>query len=165
MKLLQAAFWWATLIITLVIIDDILFGPVFWSLTLVSQSIATLAAFVVSLALQLWLISQAVRQSPHPFARWFLSRLMIERSNKELKRRENSIKKSVTSIGAAFFATLLVGGVIASLQLNKYLQVSVRAKWAVFAMLSAAYSVEFALIHGGWGIGKVLKAVVDTMLP
>ncbi|MDB5165749.1 MAG: hypothetical protein JWM00_639 [Candidatus Saccharibacteria bacterium] len=160
MRIVRAVFWWTLLFITLLVLDDLIVGPIYWSLALVDRMLATVLAFCISLLVQLWLVREAIGERQSKPARWMLARLMIKRPNKEMAAREESLKRSVVSIAAAFVAALLFGGVITSILLNSR-QVVGGAKFNVVSLaVCILYSIEFTLIHGGWGMGAVARSVV-----
>lgn len=161
MRIVQAILWWMVLIFTLIILDDLLFGPLFWALSLVSKLLATYLAFLISFCFQLWLVREAMRDHKSNSAEWFLSRLFVERSSTDIAVREESLKRNVTSFMGAAFATLLLGGVITSLLLLRQQNPKNKMKAVAIPMaLCFIYSIEFSLVHGGWGIGEVVRKVV-----
>jgi hypothetical protein len=159
MRIVQGIFWWGMTVLTLLVLDDLLFGPVFWTLALVSPMLSTVAAFVASVGFQTWLVTAGMREHPTGIASFFLRRLMLERKNEKIAERERALRYSAASVIGAFVVAPLVGGVIPALILHKYnLMSTVRLRAFAFA-LSVIYAFEFALIHGGYGIGALVRSV------
>ncbi len=159
MRIARGLFWWFVTILVLVLVDDLVFGPIFWSLAVLSRPLAVVAAFVASWAFGVWLVFRGTRREPGRVAQFFLNRLWLERRNPDVGRRERKVRDSVTSAVAATFSTPFIGGVIPSLVLYKrdLMPVAQIRRLAVF--LAALYAVEFAAIHG-YGFGGVLRGVV-----
>jgi type IV secretory pathway VirB3-like protein len=161
LKYLQAAFWWSLTLLTLIILDDLLYGPIFWVLSVYSQPLATLCAFAASLSLQLWLLAEMAKKDRSRFASILINRLMLERKNREVQERETTIKESIGSLISAVFGTFVLGGVITTTLLLKKRTYSERDEKFISVLLCVLFSVEFCLIHGGWGIGGVLNGQVS----
>lgn len=149
-------FWWFITILTLFVLDDMLFGPIFWALSLASQTVATVLAFCIPIATQQWLIREGTKDEQAKIAKFALTKLSLERKNSQISEREEQIKaKSVRYFGAAAVAPL-IGGVIPTLVLYK--QGFPRASVLRFSWIpTILYAAEFAAIHGGWGVGGVLR--------
>lgn len=161
MRIVQSVFWWTMLFFTLLIMDDLVVGPIYWSVALVNPLLATVLAFCVSLLVQLWLVREALSENRQSkLAKGMLKRLMIERTNKEIAVREESIMRSVASIAAAFVVALVIGGVITSILLNSREIVRGTKFNLVSLAVCTLYSIEFCLIHGGWGMGALARSLV-----
>ncbi len=156
-KYFLSAFWWLVTIITLFILDDLLFGPFFWALSLWSQAGSTLIAYLASFSFGSWLVLGALRDDPSKPARFFLKRLMLERPNHEIAVREDSIKRTATSFLGALLVTPLIGGVIPTTILAKKAVAPLPVLRRYGVCLTALYAVEFALLHGGYGIGAIVR--------
>ena len=159
MHLARGLFWWTLTILTLVVLDDLVFGPIFWALAVVSRPLSVALAFVLSWAYGTWLVYRGTREHPGRVAQFLLSRLWLERRNPEIARRERKVHDGVSSGIAATLATPFIGGVIPSLILYKQdlMPVATIRRLAVF--LAALYAVEFATIHG-FGLGGLLNSLV-----
>lgn len=159
MRIVQTVFWWAITIMTLFILDDLVFGPAFWGLALWSPAVATVLAFAASVIFQTWLINAVVKQDRSKLASFFLQRFMLERKNKQVARRENSLKLQAASVAGAILVTPLLGSVVPVIVLHEH-QVMGAKQLRLFALsLSVVYATEFALIHGGWGFGALARAI------
>lgn len=132
----------------------------FWALALVSPVLSTGAAFAASVALQLVLIREVLHPRRKKIVTFFLQRLLMERTNPEIEMRESSLKRRAASVAGAILVTPLLGSVIPISVLKKQGDVSVMTLRQLALPLSALYAVEFALIHGGYGLGAVVRWVV-----
>ena len=160
MRIVQGVFWWFITIVILFVIDDLAVGPIFWLLSLINPILSTVMAFCSSFVVTLWLVYTGVNGEPGRFARFALRRLMLERSNQKIAEREASIGRYATSISGAIIATPLIGGVIPSLLLYKHRVLSRVEVKRLAVLLAFIYSAEFALIHGGYGMGAVLRLII-----
>jgi hypothetical protein len=156
---LAAAWWWLGLVAALVIMDDLMFGSVFWVLSLVLGNYATLAAFVLSFAAQLALSWAAMRRFPHPWVGGAVNRLLPVRKHLEYQQRQESLlQRAVSSVGAVL-VSLLVGGVLpVVLMYRRGGDVGRLRKLAVIT--AAVYAAEFALLHGNSGMGAALRSML-----
>jgi hypothetical protein len=159
LTLARGLFWWCVTVLVLVIVDDLVFGPVFWSIALLSRPAAVIFAFCASWAFGTWLVFRGTREDPGRVARFFLNRLWLERRNPDIAQRERRVREAVTSTIAATVATPFIGGVVPSLVLYKRDAMPVGQIRRLAVFLAALYAVEFAAIHG-YGFGGVLRAVV-----
>ncbi len=158
-KYLVSAFWWTITVLTLFILDDLVFGPVFWTIAVWNQLAATVIAFAASWAFGMWLIIAGMRPAPSRAASFLLKRLMLERKNEEIAAREASIRKQAWSVAGAFLVTPLIGAVIPVLLLNKKQAMSHAQLLRLALVLTALYATEFALIHGGYGLGAIAHSI------
>ena len=162
-KLAEGLFWWGVTIVTLFILDDLVFGPLFWALSIRSKPLSTALAFVASWCFGLWLIDAGVRDNPSKLASWFMKRLMLERHNSHVADREESIKKRAVSSLGAVLVTPLIGAVIPVLLLDKRQRMTGRSLRSHAFGLTVFYAVEFALLHGGYGIGGIVRATTEAI--
>lgn len=146
--------WWTVTIATLVVLDDLTYGPLFWLLTAAVGSLAVPIAFVVYLAAQLYLVAHGVRDEPGRLARWMLDRLNLARSSDEVAQREQMLHQKVTSALFAVLLAPLIGGVIPPLLLWKR-GWSRRAVMGLAVVTAATYAAEFAILHA-WIPSRVL---------
>jgi hypothetical protein len=157
-RLARGLWWWAITIVTLVLVDDFVFGPIFWSLALVSRATAVMLAFLASWIYGTWLVFRGTREQPGRIAQFLLNRLWLERSNPEIAQRTQKVHKSVTSAVAATLATPFIGGVLPALILHKRDLIPLAQVRRLAVFLCALYAVEFAAIHG-YGLGGAARAV------
>lgn len=162
-KALIGAFWWSVTLVTLFILDDLVFGPVFWALSIRSRPLSTGVAFLASWCFGIWLIDAGVRDKPSKLASWFLKRLMLERHNNHVADREDSIKKRAASTMGAILVTPVIGAVIPVLLLDKRQRMTGRSLRTHAFGLTAFYAVEFALLHGGYGIGGIVREITEAV--
>lgn len=160
MRIAQAVFWWGVTILTLFILDDLVFGPAFWAIALWSPTVATVLAFIASVVFQTWLISAVVKRERSKLSSFFLQRFMLERNNKEVARRENALKRQAASVAGAILVTPLMGSVVPIIVLHEHQVMGVKQLRLFALFLSVVYATEFALIHGGYGIGAIVRAVL-----
>lgn len=158
MRLARGMWWWAVTIVALVLVDDFVFGPLFWFVALISRAGAVTLAFLASWAYGTWLVFRGTREEPGRVAQFLLNRLWLERSNPEIAQRTKRVHSAVTSALAAAVATPFIGGIIPALILHKrdLMPPSQVRKLAV--LLCALYAVEFAAIHG-YGLGGAVRSV------
>lgn len=159
-RVVQGAFWWFLTIVTLFVLDDLLFGPFFWMLALIGPLFSTLVAFMFSVMFQIWLVRACLKPEPGKLPAFLLSRLMLERKNAEIAKRESSVKRRATSVVGALLVTPLIGGVIPSLLLHRHGVLSDHKIKRLSLLFALIYGLEFALLHGGYGFGALLRAVV-----
>lgn len=159
MRVVRGVFWWGVTLITLFIVDDLLFGPLFWIISLAHPLVSTVAAFVASLVFQNWLTKAALKEQPSKRATFFLQRLMLERKNKEIAQREDSLKRRASSTIGALLVTPFIGAIIPTLLLHKYHLMPPERLRSFSALLRVIYAVEFALLHGGYGFGRIFRAL------
>lgn len=85
---------------------------------------------------------------------------MLTRKSNKVAEREIVIKGKIISAFGAFMATPLIGGVVPILILHKY-GITTKSKLRYLGvLLSVMYALEFAMIHGGYGIGATLRVLV-----
>jgi len=161
-RLARGLWWWAITIVTLVLVDDFVFGPIFWSLALVSRQLAVTLAFLASWISGAWLVFRGTREQPGRVAQFLLNRLWLDRRNPEIALRTRRVHSSVTSAVAATLATPFIGGVLPSLILQKRDLMPRAQIRRLSVVLCAMYAVEFAAIHG-YGLGGAARALVGGL--
>lgn len=140
--------WWTATLATLVILDDLTFGPVFWLISLFGSPIAGFAvALAIYVPAQVLLVRAGTSDDPHPIARWFLDRLDLARRFDGVAQREKSLRSRVTGGASACLLSLVIGGVIPPMVLWRqgHSQQFVRRLSLATATI---YALEFALLHG-----------------
>lgn len=153
-------FWWGVTLVTLVLIDDLVFGPVFWMLSQVNAVMATATAFGVSLVFQLWVNWAGLQPEPGRTARFFINRLMAAHKRSQVVEREESVRRMIVSGASATAISLLVGGVLPIIFLHRRQMMDVGRLRRLAVLTSTIYAIEFALIHGGYGLGAVVGWMV-----
>lgn len=144
---LRTLYYWLLLLLTLLILDDLVFGWIFWALAQFNLVGTIVFAIVTSWVFGYWLTLRGLKPHPGRIAKFLLSRLQLERKNEELQRRERQIRDKLVSSGAAVPMTLLFGGVVATLWLRRQGAIDdVQARRLAF-WLSGVYALEFAFIH------------------
>lgn len=140
--------WWAATIATLVVLDDLTFGPFFW---LIARLASPTAAFATAVAIyvpaQVLLVRAGTSERPGRLATWFLTRLDLQRRSEEIGRREQRLRARVTGIVSALALSVVIGGVLPPLMLWRagFGRRFVRTLSVPTAVI---YALEFGVIHG-----------------
>lgn len=140
--------WWAVTLVTLVVLDDLTFGPVFWAISRFGSPIAGfLAALAIYVPVQIALVRAGTSDDPSRFARFFLDRLDLDRRSRHVAAREEQMRARVTGIASSLGLSLVIGGVLPPLVLwrsgfsTRFVR---RLSWAT----ALVYAVEFSFLHG-----------------
>jgi hypothetical protein len=140
--------WWIVTLATLVLLDDLTFGPIFWLISVLGGSVIGFGvAFVVYVVVQLLLVRAATSGTPHRAASFLLRRLDLERRSEQVADREQRLAARVTGTATALVSSLIIGGVLPPLILH-------RRGWSAQQVrrLSVAtatiYAAEFGVLHG-----------------
>lgn len=145
---LVTVWWWVLTLATLVVLDDLTFGPFFWAIArFASAGVAVVAVFAIYVPAQLWVLSRAVTEDPGRLAAWFLRRLSLERRVKAVQANEQRVRARVVGVGSALLLSLLIGGVLPPLLLW-HRGWNQRAVMRVGVATSFVYAAEFAFLHG-----------------
>lgn len=155
--------WWAATVITLVLVDDMITGPVFWLLSLVSRPGATIVAFVASFVFQVWLSWAGMNVKSGGRAEAWTNRLMGARKMTHIEENQESLRRHVVSMASAIVVSPLIGGVLPVLLLHRRGLISVDRLRRLAFVTAAIYATEFALIHGGYGMGAVVRVIVGRV--
>ena len=145
---LAAAGWWAATLLTLVVLDDLTFGPFFWAISRVAGAgAAVVAVYAVYVPIQVYLVHRATEPEPGRVAAFFLGRLQLERRSASIAERERVLHGRVVGAGSAVALSLVIGGVLPLLLLWRqgYERSFVRR---LSYLTAAVYATEFALLHG-----------------
>lgn len=147
---------WVVTIVTLVILDDLLFGPIFWTIgALRGPGVAAALAFVIYFVVQIVLVHEGTRRAPRRMAAFFLRRLGLDRPADWTRPREDEIRARILGGGSAVLLSPVVGGVIPPMLLWRR-GFDVRFVRRLSIVTSAVYAFEFALLHG-WIAGTVAR--------
>lgn len=158
MRFLRAFFWWGITLVTLIILDDMVFGPIFWALATYNRLLSTIVAFFASWAFGLWLVNAGLKDEPSKLANFFLSHLMLGHKTKQIHEREEKISRTAATGTGALLVTPVIGGVIPALILRKYELMKLDTIRSYAVLLTAVYAVEFAAIHG-WGVNSLFTSI------
>ena len=143
-------------IVTLIVLDDLVFGPVFWALARWQGSaVAATVAFVVYFVAQIFIVHQGTRPEPHRLAAFFLRRLGLERGVAATRRHEEEIRSRVLGAGSAILLSPVIGGVVPPMVLW-HRGHPARFVRRLSVVTAAVYASEFALLHG-WIPGAVAR--------
>lgn len=154
--LLRTLYYWTLLLGFLFIADDLTFGWLFWVLSTLTHPLASAtAALAIYWAAGFWVTLRGLSPNPGRIASWLLHRLQLERKNRELELREESLKQKITSVSIAVPMSLLFGGVVTTLWLRRREVIDDRRAQQVAFWLCGLYACEFAAIHA-LGIGSLL---------
>jgi hypothetical protein len=143
-----AAAWWIVLVATLVVLDDLTFGPLFWFISRTAgPTYGFGAAIAVYVPVQIWLVRRGTTADPGLVAGFFLKRLSLERRSSQVAVREQALHRRVRDSGTAFALALVIGGVLPPLLLQRrgFPTQYVRRLSYVTAPI---YALEFAVLHG-----------------
>lgn len=143
----RVLFWWVATIATLVVVDDLTYGPISWLLVKLFGQAAIALVFVIYFVAQLYLVNQGIRDSPARLARVLLDRLQLSRRSSQITDRETHIHEHVTGAALACVFSLLIGGILPPLLLWRrgWSRIAVQR---VAVVTSAIYAAEFAMLHG-----------------
>lgn len=147
---------WLVTIVSLVILDDMVFGPVFWAIgALWGPLVSTAIAFLVYFPVQIWLVRRGTSAHPRRLAAFMLRRLGLDHSGGWSRPREHAVRSRILGGGSAVALSPVVGGVIPPMLLWRqgFGATFVRRLSVVTA---AVYAGEFALLHG-WIAGNVVR--------
>lgn len=151
----RATFWWVATVTTLVVVDDLTYGPVFWLLTGIFGRVVIVAAFIIYFFAQLYLVNHGIKDSPGRLARAFLDRLQLSRRSDEVADRETRLHEQVTGVALACLFALLIGGILPPLLLRRR-GWSRRAVQRLAVATSAIYAIEFTILHS-WLPSQILS--------
>lgn len=146
--------YWLVLFVTLVVMDDAVFGWIFWLLSQVNPFLSAIAALSIYWVIGYWLTLRGLKPQPGKVASWLLSRLKLERKSRELNRREPLLQDKFSFV-AAVPMVLIVGGVIATLWLYRRNLISEQRARILGFWFAGIYALEFALVHA-LGIGGAI---------
>ncbi len=147
-RALRATAWWAATLATLVVLDDLTFGPAFWAISRWRGPLAAVVAvFIVYVPAQVFLVVRATEPDPGRVASFFLKRLELQRRSAHVGEREARLHGRVAGSASALALTLVIGGVLPPLLLWRagYSTSYVRRLSYATAPL---YAAEFAVLHG-----------------
>lgn len=140
--------WWVLTIVTLVVLDDLTFGPFFWLVArLAGAPTAVVLIFAIYVPAQVYLVRRGTAEHPGRIAAFFLDRLDLSRRHPRIREREHVLRAQVGGGVSAILSSLLIAGVLPPLLLwrNGYSTTFVRRiSWAT----ATVYATEFAVLHG-----------------
>lgn len=143
-----AGFWWVVTLGTLLVIDDLTFGPAFWWLSrTVGRVPASTTAFCVYLAAQILLVYRGTTESPGRLASFFLRRLDLTRRHPRVEAHERAVRSGIVGGLSAILAAPVIGGVIPPLVLWR-IGFSRRYVRSLVLLTAPVYATEFAFLHG-----------------
>jgi hypothetical protein len=145
---LSVAVWWLATVLTLVVLDDLTFGPAFWALSrLAGPLVAVVAIFAIYVPAQLLILRGATSDAPGRVTAFFLRRLDLERRNPQLARNEEQLRSKVVGTSSALLLSLVIGGVLPPLLLWRR-GADRRFVLRLGIVTSVVYAAEFAVLHG-----------------
>src|SRR5690349_18963719 len=136
--------WWGATVLTLVVLDDLTFGPAFWALSrLAGPVVAVVTIYLVYVPGQIYLVARGTRPEPGRVAAFFLSRLELERRSSKVAVVEKEMRDKVVGSASAVAMSLLVAGVLPPLILWR--RGFARADVLRISVVTATvYATEFA---------------------
>lgn len=145
---MSVVFWWIATVATLVVLDDLTFGPFFWALSRLTEAwIACVAIFAIYVPAQIYIVRRATEPVPGRFAAFFLRRLDLARRRPEISDREQHVRQRVTGGVSAVVSSLLIAGVLPPLLLWR-IGFDVKFVRRISYLTATVYAAEFALLHG-----------------
>lgn len=144
---LSVVAWWLATLATLVVLDDLTFGPAFWLLSRVSGTwTAVIVVYLIYVPVQVLLVVRGTAPDPGRIASFFLRRFDLERRSAHVARNEQALHRRVLGAGTALLMSLVIGGVLPPLLLWR--QGAERADVRRLSVLTASvYATEFAVLH------------------
>jgi hypothetical protein len=145
---LATALWWAATIATLVVLDDLLFGPFFWAAAVRwGPWVAATLIVVTYVPAQVLLVRQSMSDVPVALARFVLRRLDLDGGHSAVRRNESTLRHHVVGATSALAMSLVLGGVIPCIVLSKR-GYDRRFVCRLSVATSIVYAAEFAILHG-----------------
>jgi len=147
-RVASTAGWWAATLLTLIVIDDLTFGPIFWLISrLGSPWAGFLAALLIYVPAQIVLVRGATSGDPGRVVAYLLARLDLHRRSHNIAQREHRIRARVTGVATALALSVAVGGVLPPLVLWRQ-GFSTAFVRRLSLLTATVYAVEFSLLHG-----------------
>ncbi len=144
----QVVLWWMATIGTLVVLDDLTFGPAFWLISRTAGPwIAAMTALAIYTSAQIYIVVRATEPEPGRIASFFLGRLDLERRSPVVHANEQKLRSRVAGWGSSILLTPVIGGVIPPLVLWRRGWDASAAR-RVACVCAPIYAAEFALLHG-----------------
>lgn len=144
----RVTIWWIATVVTLVILDDLTFGPLFWLISRTAGPwISAATALVVYTSAQVFIVFRATEDDPGRIAGFFLRRLDLNRRSQHIAANERRLHSQVAGWFSALLMTPIIGGVLPPLLLWRmgWHRSSVRH---VVLVCAPIYAMEFAVLHG-----------------
>lgn len=147
-RLIDHLAWWLITIVTLVVLDDLTFGPFFWLIArLAGSTIAVALVFAVYIPAQVYLVRRGTEDQPGRIAAFFLDRLDLSRRHPRIREREKALRARVGGSVSAILSSLVIAGVLPPLLLWKA-GYSTRFVRRISWVTATVYAAEFAFLHG-----------------
>ena len=144
----STTWWWCLTLLTLVVLDDLTFGPAFWAISRLAGAVwAVVAIYAIYVPVQLFLVDRGTRSDPGRIASWFLTRLDLQRRHPEIRRNELRLRAKVLGLLSSVGLSLLIGGVLPPLILHRR-GFPRRVVLPTALVTSLVYATEFAVLHG-----------------
>lgn len=139
--------WWVATLVTLVVLDDLTFGPVFWLISrLGSTWLGVAVVFAVYVPAQVFIVYRGTEPEPGRVAAFFLRRFALERRVGQVARNERALQQRVLGAGTAILLSLVIGGVLPPLLLWRR-GVSRTEVRRLSVVTATVYAAEFAVLH------------------
>lgn len=143
-----AGFWWVVTLGTLLVLDDLTFGPLFWWLSRTAGRVAaSTTAFCIYFAAQILLVHRGTMESPGRLASFFLRRLDLTRRHPQVEAHERQVRSGIVGGVSAVMLSPVIGGVIPPLVLWR-IGFSRRYVRSLVLVTAPIYAAEFAFLHG-----------------
>jgi hypothetical protein len=147
-RLVVVVFWWLVTLLTLIVLDDLLFGPIFWLLaTREGGTVAVAAILAIYIPVQVLIVVRATSPAPGVMTRLVLGKLELARRIGPVRENEQRIHHRIAGAGSAVLLSLVIGGILPCLLLwRKGYRVEFVRRLSV--VTAAVYAVEYAFLHG-----------------
>lgn len=140
--------WWVATLCTLVVLDDLTFGPAFWFISLaLGPGWAMFAVYLTYIPVQTFLVYRATEETPGRIANWWLARLNLQRRSSRIQHNVDSVHQKVTGALSAVPLSVVIGGVLPPIILwrrgwgRAFVR---RISWPC----AVTYATVFGVIHG-----------------
>ncbi len=144
----QVALWWIATVLTLVVLDDLTFGPIFWLISRTAGPwVAAGLALCIYTSAQVFIVYRATEEVPGRIASFFLNRLDLNRRSRHVAENERKLHSRVGGWASAILLTPVIGGVLPPLLLWR-IGWDRRTVRRIVLVCAPIYAVEFAVLHG-----------------
>lgn len=160
---LRTLYYWAALFVTLLVVDDLTFGWIFWGISQFNLLASAVAALVIYWGIGYWVTLRGLSPNPGKWASKLLNWLQLDHSkNPELHLREEQLQAKITSVAVAVPMSLLFGGVFTTLWLLRRNVINDHRARRVAIWLTGLFALEVAAIHAV-GIGGLILFLRHTL--
>jgi hypothetical protein len=147
-SLLVVAGWWALTLLLLLVLDDLVLGPVFWSISVWKGPVVAVALILVTyIPVQMYFVLRATTDDPGRVTTFYLGRLDVHRRSAQVQRNTDVLSRKVGGATSAVLLSPLVGGVLPCLVLWRQGH-SRRFVCTLALTTSTVFALVYAALHG-----------------